>query len=68
MDNVQGVNGQMALSEKWRSAKPLKQYFQVTPSMDGLTFVDRRWAEYGDWILYVDENGNYWEEFDSIGD
>lgn len=59
---------QAALNEKWLSAKPLKEYLRVTRSMDKLTFVDRRWEPYGDQTLYVDENGNYWEEFDSIGD
>ena len=68
MDNAQDMNGQMSLNEKWLSAKPLKKYLQATRSMSGLTFVDRRWAAYGDWTLYVDESGNYWEEFDSIGD
>ena len=58
----------MTQEEKWAKARPLRIYLEAHRDMTGLTFVERRWAAYGDWTLYVDEDGNYWEEFDSIGD
>lgn len=52
----------------WDKARPIREYFAAHPSIYGLTFVDCKQAAYGDWYLYRDTEGNYWEEFNSIGD
>ena len=52
----------------WSEARPIAEYLNRVKSYKGLTFVDRKMSAYGDWTLYVDESGNYWEEYDSIGD
>lgn len=56
--------------EGWDKARPIEEYFKETgrPVWDsGLMVVDREMAAYGDWTLYVDEDGNYWEDYFSIG-
>lgn len=60
----------------WKDAKPIAKYWSNCPkSRKGflefqkrLQVVDYRMAEYGDWTLYRDDDGNLWEEYSSIGD
>lgn len=60
----------------WKDAKPIAQYWANCPkSRKGflefqkrLQVVDYRMAEYGDWTLYRDDDGNLWEEYSPIGD
>ena len=59
----------------WRSARPVQEFYDAWKAkgkegspIRALTFVDRRMEAYGDWTLYVDDDGNYYEEYDSIGD
>ena len=56
--------------EGWNQARPVAEYYKKTgrPYNSGLTVVDREMAAYGDWTLYRDEDGNYWEDYFSIGD
>lgn len=58
------------LRQAWRSARDLKYYFKETDGAkrSDLEWVDMKMAEYGDWNLYRDKNGNYWEDYMSIGD
>lgn len=60
----------------WKDAKPLDEYIKIGRE-SGLTYcqmmkklrcVEYRMAEYGDWILFQDDEGNLWEEYRSIGD
>lgn len=59
------------LSDGWKKARPIERYYKETgrPVWDsGLSLVDVKMEAYGDWYLYEDEDGNYWEEYCSIGD
>lgn len=66
----------MGTHEGWNKARPIGQYYQerkargekLSDAIEALSFVDLRQAAYGDWRLYVDEDGNYWEDYESIGD
>ena len=60
----------------WENAKPIERYYKVGKEA-GLTYlqmqkklhvIDYRMAEYGDWTLFRDDEGNLWEEYQSIGD
>lgn len=58
----------------WSKARHISHYYaahkgeNITDPWRKLHFVDMAQAAYGDWKLYVDDDGNYWEEFFSIGD
>lgn len=60
----------------WKDAKPISKYWANCPNtrkgylefLKRLQVVDYRMAEYGDWTLYRDDDGNLWEEYSSIGD
>lgn len=60
--------------EGWNKAKHITLYYNshkgesVSELWRKLHFVDMMQAAYGDWTLYVDDDGNYWEDFFSIGD
>ena len=58
------------------NAKPLDEYYK-DQSKKGIKFsdaskklklVDYFMAEYGDWSLYEDDEGNLWQDYFSIGD
>ena len=56
----------------WEKARPIDEFYKVHKgerySELGLELVDSRMEAYGDRNLYRDREGNYWEEYFSIGD
>lgn len=60
--------------EGWRVARPIEEYHKqhagerYADYMGRLHVVDTKQAAYGDWTLYADDSGNYWESYFSIGD
>ena len=66
----------MKRHEGWDTARDIAYYFMesaekgvgVTEAWHELTHVDSYMGAYGDYHLYVDADGKYWEDFFSIGD
>lgn len=66
----------MRTHEGWSKARPLKEFFADRKSRgeswgqatEHLKFLEISQEAYGDWRLYVDDNGNYYEDYFSIGD
>lgn len=60
--------------EGWEKAVDIKKFYEAHKGekyedySKKLHFIQREWAAYGDWDLYVDDDGNYYEEYTSIGD
>ena len=60
----------------FEGARPIKEYYEAgkkagktyAQMMKPLHIVKYVMAEYGDWTLYRDPDGNLWEEYESIGD
>lgn len=60
----------------FKDAKPISQYYEAgrkagmtyLEMQKRLTAIDYVQAEYGDWTLYQDDDGNLWESYFSIGD
>lgn len=59
---------------EWSKAKPLKEFFKAHSgetwgqATEHLKFLEIRQEAYGDRRLYVDDDGNYWEDYFPIGD
>jgi len=64
----------MRTHEGWAKARDIKEFHKkhkgekYNEYMKKLTFVELDQAAYGDWTLYVDEDGEYYEDYYSIGD
>lgn len=66
----------MRTHEGWNQAQPVDKYYKAgtergekySQMRDRLTHIECEQAAYGDWHLYQDEDGNYWEDYFSIGD
>lgn len=64
----------MRTHEGWAKAKDIREFYakhkgeRYSEYMKKLTFVELDQAAYGDWTLYVDEEGEYYENYFSIGD
>ena len=64
----------MRTHEGWKQARDIKQFHakhkgeRYNEYTKKLTFVELDQAAYGDWTLYVDEDGEYYEDYFSIGD
>ncbi len=66
----------MTRHEGWNEAHDIRYYFDrrakngvgVVEAWKELTHVDSYMGAYGDYHLYVDADGKYWEDFFSIGD
>ena len=62
--------------EGWGKAQDINKYYEqcnqrgetFMQMKKRLTHIETDMAAYGDWHLYMDTDGNYWEEFFSIGD
>lgn len=62
--------------EGWNKAHNIDKYhaeckalgMNYSQMMDGLTYIDSRMEAYGDRHLWMDADGNYWEQYCSIGD
>ena len=60
--------------EGWNKARDIRYFFEehqsesYTQLRKRLKFIESRMEAYGDRILYVDSDGNYWEDYYSIGD
>jgi len=60
--------------EGWKAARPIDEFHKLHKGeryadyMQQLHVVDVHQAAYGDWTLYVDDTGNYWESYFSLGD
>ena len=60
----------------FKDAKPISQYYDAgrkagktyIEMQKRLKVIERYQAEYGDWTLYEDDEGNRWEDYFSIGD
>lgn len=61
----------------FEGARPIKEFYEEQRQKYGrywfdankqLTEVKTVMFEYGNWMLFKDENGNLWEEYFSIGD
>lgn len=66
----------MTHQDGWNKARPLDDYIKACKakgmtwgqSLLHLTFLDMEQSAYGDWRLFVDDDGNYWSHYMSIGD
>lgn len=60
--------------EGWSKAKDIKRFHEKHKGekygeyIRHLHFVEGQQAAYGDWSLYVDDDGEYYEDYFSIGD
>lgn len=58
----------------WRKAKDIAEFhkahkgIRLSQYIDELHFVELDQAAYGDWTLFVDDDGNYYEDYFPIGD
>lgn len=61
-------------SEAWNKARDIRHYYNTHKGQTysqlrkGLKLLDSRMEAYGDRLLFVDTDGNYWEDYFSIGD
>lgn len=53
------------IKEAWAKAQDIRRY---KGALSDLELVDVGMDAYGDWKLYKDKDGNFWEEYFSIGD
>lgn len=66
----------MRTHEGWKQAQPVDKYYKAmekcgvnwVKAQRKLKRIETDMAAYGDWHLYQDEDGNYWEDYFSIGD
>lgn len=66
----------MRKHEGWSTAQPVDIYYKEGAKHSAsyremrsrLTHIETDIASFGDWQLYKDEEGNYWEEYYSVGD
>ena len=62
--------------EGWSKARDVKEYYKAcqekgimySQAKKSLTRIKYEMGAYGDWNLYQDADGNYWESYFSIGD
>lgn len=60
--------------EGWAKAKDIKEFYdkhkgeRYREYIKHLHYVECNMAAYGDWTLYVDDDGNYYKDYFPIGD
>lgn len=61
--------------EGWNKAREMRYYYSekckgmsFSKAQKGLTYIDCIMEAYGNRLLFVDRDGDYWEDYYSIGD
>lgn len=50
--------------ELWESARPVREFFESSPSDYSLKLIGYKLEAYGNYALLRDGNGNYWKSYD----
>lgn len=68
------MNKMSDFKSEWNQARPFYEWIDTCrkenrkPNLNDLKFIERIWAEYGDWELYRDKDGTYYKDYTPIGD